>query len=451
MRNNLPYTLSNSFAAARDEAEVDNLLNTDVYKFLMLDFILAHPEYRDIKVRWKMKVRNKNVHLANIIPETALREQLDATRGIKWVSQAWLSYMRGMQVGNRAMLRDEALIYLSGFQLPEYNLESDGHGGYTLEFEGTWAESMLWEIYALKIINSLYLYHYAKKAELSPIEWNGVMTRMYNRLYDNIENVRSDSRITFSEFGTRRAASTDIHRQVNTILGWSLPGQYLWTSNVMISMEMGNANPKWTNAHELRMIPTALEDSSENIISKMYEIDRQWQSHFPELGILLPDTYGSTFYFEHAPEDIIRNHTGCRIDSKDPMIAIPEYQDYLKKWNIDPKTKLALPSDGLTYDVIQKITDRFHGTLGVLTNGWGTELSNNTKWTIPREKEKFWPFGSMSIVVKPDAVWRPDRDEWVSCVKLSDNPNKAMGSPERVALFKKTFGVEGMENQEVVV
>ena len=123
-----------------------------------------------------------------------------------------------MQVGNRAMLREETLGFLSGFQLPEYHLESDGHGGYTLEFEGTWAESMLWEIYALKIVNSLYLYHYAKKAELSPIEWNGVMTRMYNRLYDNIENVRSDSRITFSEFGTRRAASTDIHRQVNAIL-----------------------------------------------------------------------------------------------------------------------------------------------------------------------------------------------------------------------------------------
>jgi nicotinate phosphoribosyltransferase len=116
------------------------------------------------------------------------------------------------------MLREETLRFLSTFQLPEYNLESDGHGGYTLEFEGTWAESMLWEIYGLKIINSLYLYHYAKKAELSPIEWNGVMTRMYGRLYDNIEHVKSDPRITFSEFGTRRAASTDIHRQVNAIL-----------------------------------------------------------------------------------------------------------------------------------------------------------------------------------------------------------------------------------------
>jgi nicotinate phosphoribosyltransferase len=274
---------------------------------------------------------------------------------------------------------------------------------------------------------------------------------MYSRLYENVEKVKHDPRITFSEFGTRRAASTDIHRQVNAILSSDLPGQYLGTSNVMISMEMGNANPKGTNAHELRMIPTAYQDDREGIISAMYQIDREWQSHFPELGILLPDTYGSTFYFDHAPEDIARAHTGCRIDSKDPIIALPEYLRFLEKWGIDPKTKIALPSDGLTYDVIQRVTDRYHGILGTLTNGWGTELSNNTKGTFPREKEQYGSFGSMSIVVKPDAVWRPDRNTWVSCVKLSDNPNKAMGSADRIELFKKTFGVEGMEKQEVVV
>ncbi len=83
MKNTLQYTLSNSFAAARDEAEVDNLLNTDVYKFLMLDFILAHPEYKNMKVRWKMTIRNKDVRIADIVPESAIREQLDATRAIK--------------------------------------------------------------------------------------------------------------------------------------------------------------------------------------------------------------------------------------------------------------------------------------------------------------------------------------------------------------------------------
>lgn len=212
---------------------------------------------------------------------------------------------------------------------------------------------MLWEIYGLKIVNSLYLYHYAKKAKLSPSEWNGVMTRMFARLYENTGKVKSDPRITFSEFGTRRAASTDIHRQVYEILQNELPGQCLGTSNVMLAKEFGQNNPKGTNAHELRMIPTAFEDSAEGIIARMYEVDRQWQAHYPELGILLPDTFGSSFYFANCPEDIARKHTGCRIDSKDPHDAIPEYVDFLRKWNIDPKTKIALPSDGLTYDIIQ--------------------------------------------------------------------------------------------------
>lgn len=78
MRTNLPYTLQNSFAPARDEAEVQSLLNNDIYKFLMLDFILARPEYTNLNVRWKMKVRNQDVQLGNVIPEGEFRAQLEA-------------------------------------------------------------------------------------------------------------------------------------------------------------------------------------------------------------------------------------------------------------------------------------------------------------------------------------------------------------------------------------
>jgi nicotinic acid phosphoribosyltransferase len=83
MNTHYPYTLSNSFPVARDEAEVDNLLNTDIYKFLMLDFILAHREYRAMKVRWKMTIRDPRIRLAEVIPESSLRAQLDATRNIE--------------------------------------------------------------------------------------------------------------------------------------------------------------------------------------------------------------------------------------------------------------------------------------------------------------------------------------------------------------------------------
>jgi hypothetical protein len=49
----------------------------------MLDFLLAHPEYADVNVRWKMKVRNKDIRLAEVIPLEALKEQLDAAKQIK--------------------------------------------------------------------------------------------------------------------------------------------------------------------------------------------------------------------------------------------------------------------------------------------------------------------------------------------------------------------------------
>lgn len=79
----------------------------------------------------------------------------------------------------------------------------------------------------------------------------------------------------------------------------------------------------------------------------------------------------------------------------------------------------------------------------------GTNLTNNTKGSFPKA-ERFGPFGSFSVVVKPAAVQRSN-GEWISTVKLSDNPNKAMGNPVRVEFFKKIFGNAGMQVLEVNV
>ena len=56
------------------------------------------------------------------------------------------------------------------------------------------------------------------------------------------------------------------------------------------------------------MIPISLLDTPQEIINEMYDIDRQRAKHFPELAILLPDTFGSSFYFKNCPEDIARTH-----------------------------------------------------------------------------------------------------------------------------------------------
>ena len=448
----LLYKAEDFFPVMREQGEVDNVLNNDVYKFFMLDFILAHPEYRWIPVRWKMTVRNPDVRTVDVIPREKLVAQLQKTKDlIKWVSEADRSFLRGITDSKwERLFKEETLDFLANFSLPNFKVMPWENGNDEIEFEGPWENSMMWEIFGLKIVNTLYLSEYLKREEISDIEFTKMMNEVIGRLFEDIAEMKKNPEVNFSEFGTRRSMSTPFQSMVNEILAAELPEQYMGTSNVLLAKEMWSANPKGTNAHELRMIPTALHDNPEDIVNEMYEIDRKWAAHYPELAILLPDTYGTSYYLENCPEDIILSHVGMRFDSKDPMDAIPEYIDWLLENGQDPQTKIWIPSDWLNAVNAWEIAKAFHDKLGKLSFGIGTNLTNNTKGTYPRKKEPLGPFGSFSVVIKPSEVQRPD-GSWVSTVKLSDNPTKAVWSPERVTLFKEIFWAEWMETQSVSV
>ncbi len=451
MKTNLLYDTKDVFAVARDEAEVDNLLNNDVYKFLMLDFILEQEEYKDLVVKWEMKIRNPAIKTTKVIDKWALTEQLNATKDIVWASDADLSYMRWILGPSRERLFSEnTLEYLRDFKLPDYTLGIDETDNYTLSFEWKWADSMMWEIFWLKIINTLYNYSYIKKEQLSKVEFSKVMTEMMQRLYTDIATLKTAPDARISEFGTRRWLSTDYQRMVNQILSEWLWDQFIGTSNVLLAKEAWGANPIGTNAHELRMIPTALSDNPFNITKNIYEIDSKWQEHHKGLGILLPDTYGSSFYFENCPTDIAKNHDWIRLDSKDPMIWIPEYIDFLIKNDRDPMDVMAIPSDGLTAEKIVQIQNTFRNQVWKLSYGWWTNATNNSKGTWPRETENMWPFGSFSVVIKPTEVQRPD-GTWMSTVKLSDNPWKHIWEESRLNYIKGIFGNIWVEQQEILV
>ncbi len=452
MKNTNLYSPEDFFPVLKQQAEVDNLLNNDVYKFFMLDFILAHPEYKWIPVRWKMTIRSQDIRTADVIPREKLERELQKTKDlIQGVSQADRSFLRGItdSTGKR-LFKEETLDFLADFQLPEFRIWTNDTGNYELEFEGPWENSMMWEIFGLKIVNTLYLSEYLKKEEITDVEFTKMISEVLARLFEDIETFKQNPEVKFSEFWTRRSMSTQFQRMVNEILSEQLPGQYLWTSNVLIAKEMWSANPKGTNAHELRMIPTALYDDPKDIVDEMYDIDRKWIEHYPELGTLLPDTYGTSYYLKNCPEDILLKHTGIRFDSKEPQLAIPEYVNWLLENGQDPQIKIWIPSDGNTAVLASDVATAFHQSIGKLSFGIGTNLTNNTKWTWPRDAEPRGTFGSFSVVIKPSEVMRPD-GTWVSTVKLSDNPNKAVWSPERVALFKEIFWAEWMETQNVSV
>lgn len=87
-----------------------------------------------------------------------------------------------------------------------------------MTFEGAWENSMMWEIFALKIVNSLYLSEYIKKEEISDAEFTHIINQVLTRLFDDIKILKSSPQATFSEFGTRRSMSTIFQRMINEIL-----------------------------------------------------------------------------------------------------------------------------------------------------------------------------------------------------------------------------------------
>jgi hypothetical protein len=56
------------------------------------------------------------------------------------------------------------------------------------------------------------------------------------------------------------------------------------------------------------MIFTAMFDEPEEIINAMYKVTEDWIEDKPDQGLLLPDTYGTSFFLNNCPESIIQKH-----------------------------------------------------------------------------------------------------------------------------------------------
>ena len=141
---------------------------------------------------------------------------------------------------------------------------------------------------------------------------------------------------------------------------------------------------------------------------------------------------------QNAP-DWLAGWTGIRIDSGDPVTGAETAIGWWQSRGEDPREKLVIFSDGLDVDVIEALHTRFSGRVRV-SFGWGTLLTNDFRGLV--EGDALAPF---SLVCKAVAAnGRPT-------VKLSDNPEKAMGPEAEIARYKRVFGVGEQERVEVVV
>ncbi|HEX4007757.1 MAG TPA: nicotinate phosphoribosyltransferase [Acidobacteriaceae bacterium] len=441
---------------------VRSLLDTDFYKLLMLQFIWKH--YSSTQTSFSLLNRDPSLRLADWIGIGELHAQLDHVRSLRFHKSEIIWLAGNTFYGRRGIFEPGFIEWLEqGFRLSDYEL-SVHDGQFSLAFHGPWTNTTLWEIYSLSILSELKTRVALKR--LTELELDILYARAKAKLWEKMERLRGIPHLRISDFGTRRRHSFLWQEYVALAMTDVVGPGFIGTSNTYLAYKH-DLEAIGTNAHELPMALAAMAADDEEAKRSQYRLLEQWQqSYHGELLILLPDTFGTTQFLRDAP-DWVADWTGQRADSKDPEVAGEQYIAWLESRGRDPRNKLFIASDSLDADEIVRLHALFAGTIRPgsgpgdfrraadfadaarwiperrirFSAGWGTLLTNDFRDCNPRGDASFDP---PHLVCKlQDAAGRP-------AVKLSDNPEKALGDGAEIERYKRIFGVEGVERRALL-
>ena len=412
---------------------VRSLIDTDFYKLLMCQSVFRNKP--DTQVTFSLINRSKHIRLADLVDEGELREQLDHIRTLS-LSRGESTWMRGNTFyGKRQMFTPEFMDWFEKLRLPPYHLEKVD-GQYELTFEGSWPEVMLWEIPALAVL--MELRGRAVLGTMGRFEMEVLYARAKTKVWEKVETLRTLPELAIADFGTRRRHSHMWQDWCVQAMSEGLGNKFIGTSNCLIAKNR-EVPAIGTNAHELPMVYAALARDDAALLQSPYDVLKDWQAeHDGNLRIILPDTYGTQGFLDRAP-DWLAGWTGIRVDSGDPATGGETAINWWKARGEDPTKKLVIFSDGLDTDKIVELQTQFAGRCRV-SFGWGTMLTNDFKGLT--KNDSLAPFSLVCKAISANGH---------ATVKLSDNPNKAMGPASEIARYKRVFGVGEQDMVEVVV
>lgn len=437
---------------------VRDLLDTDFYKLLMLQFIWRN--FLFVQNVFKVINRTKTVRLADDIDMDELRAQLDHVRTLRWSNQA-INYLKAQEFyGKRDLFSNGFLDYLlKSWKLAAYTLGYEEvamegweiakkrTGQLSLTFHGTWAEVTMWEIYALTIINEMR--NRKLMADMTELDLDLMYAQAKTKLFKKLQRLKG-STAKIAEFGTRRRHSHLWQEYVIQMMMEHLGENFVGTSNVYFAMKFG-LNAIGTNAHELPMTLAAMAKDDEELRESQYKVCQLWQDDYRGgLLVMLPDTFGTTQFLKNAPL-WLADWNGARPDSKKPIPGGEELIEYWQEHGQDATQKLVIFSDGMDVRIdgfepngedIIEVHEHFKGRIRD-SYGWGTMATNDFIGCHPTDPDRM---KAISLVCKVDSA--EDR----AAVKLSDNFTKATSSDAaEIERYRKVFGHEGMADAPVNV
>ena len=291
------------------------------------------------------------------------------------------------------------------FDPSEVNCFLDDDDCLNLTIKGPWERTVYWEVPLLATISELYFKH-------CDTNWENDIAVQVAQLQQKSKNLAN---CYYADFGTRRRRNFETQELVVREL-LNKPG-FRGTSNVHLARIYGT-RPIGTMSHQWIMGVSALVGLRHANKFALTE----WSEVFKgDLGIALPDTFGTAAFFEDFDGYLARLFDGVRHDSGDPFEFGEKVIAHYEKLNIDPKSKVIVFSDGLTDILGAQLSKHFEGRIKI-SLGIGTFLTND----FPNSKP-------LNIVIKLASCMG------IPVVKLSDFISKATGDKDALRVAKWVF------------
>jgi nicotinate phosphoribosyltransferase len=371
---------------------ITSLLDTDLYKFTMMQVVLHH--FPGAQVEYRFKCRNPGIDLTPYVEE--IREQIEALCTLRF-TETELAYLRGLR-----FIKSDFVDFLGLFQLNTKYIQVEpaqpGPGEISIVIKGPWLHTILFEIPVLAIVNEVYF----RATQRAPDLESG-----RRRLTEKIALVRNDpllASLRIADYGTRRRFSQRWQNEVLLTLKDELRENLAGTSNVMFAARHGLI-PLGTMAHEYLQACQALGPRLRD--SQTFGFEMWAKEYRGDLGIALSDVYGMDAFLRDFDMYFCKLFDGARHDSGDPMQWGERLIAHYEKNRVDPRTKTLVFSDSLTFPKVIELYRRFSGRAR-LAFGVGTNLTNDLGYK------------PLQIVIKMV------RCNGQPVAKLSDSPEKNM-------------------------
>lgn len=332
-------------------------------------------QYASAWVRYAFKWRNwDQMHLKGSLDDfkSMLDKQIDKLCGLRFQEDE-LAYLVSIH-----FFKPDFIEYLRLFKLNRsYIKASVEEGQLKIDIEGPWLTTILYEIPILAIVSELY-------SLMNGVDEKTRLQAGRKRLKEKVtflkKAIGSDDGFKFADFGTRRRASFGWQEEVLRYLMSHCGDMLVGTSNVLLARKLG-IRPIGTMAHEFFQ---AHQQLGPRLVDSQKVALQSWADEYRgELGIALSDTMGFDKFLKDFDRFFSLLFNGCRQDSGDPIEWAEKLIAHYKEMRIDPRSKSAIFSDGLTFESATDIFKRFNNQIQT-SFGIGTYLTNDCGFIAPQ-------------------------------------------------------------------